>query len=110
MNKKPYRKVEQQIIDSIENFERAEDKIASTSIEEITNLSSEKTNIEPLGTVQVIHPSLRRRNAPNYDAEVVGLIQDQGIYNIYEVKDIWGKLEDNTWISLEFTKNLKKEI
>lgn len=57
-----------------------------------------------LYTVKVTHPSLRRRSAPNLQADVLGLIQDQGYYPIYEEVNGWGKLEDGSWIMLSYTQ------
>ena len=60
--------------------------------------------IEPIMKVKVTHPSLRRRNAPN--GNVVGVITDHGEYDIFEEYDGWGRLNDNTWIMLQFTNKL----
>lgn len=74
---------------------------------EIPEVHEEPMEIEepvaPTYTVKVTHPSLRRRQAPSLSAPVLGLITDQGQYEIFEEQDGWGKLEDNSWISLEFT-------
>lgn len=53
--------------------------------------------------VRVDHPSLRKRKAPNTLAEVVGLIEDQGYYYIYDEANGWGQLEDQNWIMLSYT-------
>lgn len=58
--------------------------------------------------VKVIHSSLRRRFGPSTAYDVAGIISDQGCYDIYEVKDNWGKLENGTWINLDYTDFLKK--
>lgn len=60
----------------------------------------------PLYRVQVIHDSLRRRADYRLDSEVLGVITDKGIYNIYDQNSGWGKLEDGSWIKLEFTKRI----
>ena len=57
-------------------------------------------------TVKVTHPSLRMRQAPSTDAEILGLITDQGEYEIFETKDGWGQLQDGSWIMLSFTKKI----
>ena len=62
---------------------------------------------EGLYKVKIMHPSLRMRNNPNLNSEVKGLITDQGIYMIYEEQNGWGKLENNTWIMLEYTRKIK---
>lgn len=54
--------------------------------------------------VKVTHPSLRRRRAPNLSGEVTGYITDQGIYQIFDEANGWGKLEDGDWIMLSFTQ------
>ena len=58
--------------------------------------------------VQVEHPSLRRRGGPSSSREVVGYITDKGRYNIYAVENGWGKLEDGSWIMLQYTSKIKK--
>ena len=60
--------------------------------------------IGPIMKVKVTHPSLRRRNAPN--GNIVGVITDRGQYDIFEERDGWGRLSDNTWIMLQFTNKL----
>lgn len=62
---------------------------------------------EPIYKVRVTHPSLRRRKGPDMSAEVVGLITDQGMYEIYSEHFGWGELKDHTWISLQFTTKIK---
>ena len=54
--------------------------------------------------VKVISPSLRMRYAPNTQAEVYGLITDQGIYTITDEVNGWGQLENGYWIMLSYTK------
>lgn len=54
--------------------------------------------------VRVTHPSLRMRYAPNTQAEVYGLITDQGIYTITEEVNGWGLLENGYWIMLSYTE------
>ena len=54
--------------------------------------------------VKVIHPSLRIRRAPNTQAEVVGLITDQGIYTILDEVNGWGMIDENKWIMLSYTQ------
>ena len=55
-------------------------------------------------TVKVAHPSLRMRKAPNLQAEVAGLITDQGYYKIIDEANGWGKLENGNWIMLSYTE------
>lgn len=54
-------------------------------------------------SVHVTHPSLRRRSTPTLRADVLGLITDKGIYNIFEEREGWGRLEDGSWIMLQYT-------
>lgn len=61
-----------------------------------------------LGKVKVTHPCLRRRVGPSTDSQVLSLITDFGVFNIFEEKDGWGKLEDGSWIMLSFTKKISK--
>ena len=58
--------------------------------------------------VRVTHPSLRRRRAPALSGEEVGLITDQGIYEIFDENNGWGKLENGDWIMLSYTKVVDK--
>ena len=66
----------------------------------------EKEEIKPtaLYKVQVTHPSLRRRRAPNLQAKVTGLITDKGYYEIFDEANGWGKLENGDWIMLSYTQ------
>ena len=68
----------------------------------------EKEQPIALYSVKVIHPSLRRRSAPEAKDNVVGLISDQGVYDIYAEVGGWGKLEDDTWIMLQYTEKILK--
>ena len=53
--------------------------------------------------VKVTHPSLRIRRGPSIYEEQVGLITDNGTYEIHAEKDGWGQLENGNWINLNFT-------
>jgi len=79
-------------------------------------LTPEKNIIDPLPPkkkpeyvckVKVTHPSLRMRRAPDAGAEVVGLITDQGTYEIFEVRNGWGMLETGAWIMLQYTQQIR---
>ena len=59
--------------------------------------------LSPLYSVQVTHPSLRRRAEPDVNGAVMGLITDRGIYEIFKVEGEWGQLSDGSWIMLSFT-------
>lgn len=69
-----------------------------------------KENKQPVAlySVKVTHPSLRRRSEPEVADNIVGLISDKGIYNIYAEVGGWGKLEDGSWIMLQFTKKISE--
>lgn len=58
----------------------------------------------PIYVVRVTHPSLRRRAAPTLRAEVLGFITDKGLYDVFAEENGWGRLEDGSWIKLEFTE------
>ena len=73
--------------------------------EPVTVLSEE---ILPLFSVKVIHPSLRRRSTPEIAENVVGVITDCGIYEIYNVNGDWGQLQDNSWIMLKYTEKISE--
>lgn len=73
-------------------------------VQEITDTAPAPQVEEPKPLkVKVIHSSLRRRFGPSTAYDVAGIISDQGYYDIYEVKDNWGKLENGTWINLDYT-------
>ena len=81
-----------------------EEKVVA--IEEVES----KENKQPVAlySVKVTHPSLRRRSEPEVADNIVGLISDKGIYNIYAEVGGWGKLEDGSWIMLQFTKKISE--
>lgn len=66
----------------------------------VNGLTNEKFEYK----VKVMHPSLRIRRAPNTQAEVVGLITDQGIYTILDEVNGWGMIGENKWIMLSYTQ------
>ena len=59
---------------------------------------------QPIYSVQVTHSSLRKRVAPNLQAEIAGYIQDRGTYEIFDEVNGWGKLKDGNWIMLTYTE------
>ena len=73
--------------------------------EPVTVLSEE---ILPLFSVKVTHPSLRRRSTPEIAENVVGVITNRGIYEIYNVNGDWGQLQDNSWIMLQYTEKISE--
>ena len=86
------------------------DDLVNTSITqpieepETTEVIVEEPIIDKSYNVKVIHPSLRIRRAPNTQAEVVGLITDQGIYTILDEVNGWGMIGENKWIMLSYTQ------
>lgn len=54
--------------------------------------------------VKVTHPALRIRRAPSVQAEVVDVIQDEGIYTIINEANGWGQIDENKWIMLSYTR------
>ena len=58
----------------------------------------------PKFKVKITCSQLRRRRAPNLQAEVVSIINDQGIYDIYNEVNGWGQLDDGNWIMLSYTQ------
>lgn len=80
------------------------DKVEEVN-EPVTIFSQE---ILPLFSVKVIHPSLRRRSTPEIAENVVGVITDRGIYEIYKVNGDWGQLQDNSWIMLQYTEKISE--
>ena len=59
---------------------------------------------KPLYTVHVTHPSLRRRSTPKIAQNMLGLTTDMGNYAVYEEREGWGRLEDGSWIMLQYTE------
>ena len=80
------------------------DKVEEVN-EPVTVFSQE---ILPLFSVKVTHPSLRRRSTPEIAENVVGVITDRGIYEIYNVNGDWGQLQDNSWIMLQYTEKISE--
>ena len=86
------------------------DDLVNTSIKqsieepEVTEVIAEEPVIDKSYNVKVIHPSLRIRRAPNTQAEIVGLITDQGIYTILDEVNGWGMIGENKWIMLSYTQ------
>ena len=66
----------------------------------INGLTNEKFEYK----VKIIHLSLRIRRAPNTQAEIVGLITDQGVYTILDEVNGWGMIDENKWIMLSYTQ------
>ena len=54
--------------------------------------------------VKITHPALRVRRAPNIQAEVIDVIRDEGIYEILDEVNGWGKIDENKWIMLSYTE------
>ena len=54
--------------------------------------------------VKVMYPALRIRQAPSTQAEVIGIIADEGIYKIIDEVNGFGKIDENKWIMLSYTK------
>lgn len=81
-----------------------------SNIKEEENKDEEKRKSipEPLFKVRVIYPSLRCRSTPEIGENIVNTITDRGIYQIYNVRDGWGQLEDGNWIMLQYTKKISE--
>ena len=96
-------KVEEKPVDYLDDLVNTS---ITQSIEEpkITEVIAEEPVIDKSYNVKVIHPSLRIRRAPNTQAEVVGLITDQGIYTILDEVNGWGMIGENKWIMLSYTQ------
>lgn len=80
-------------------------KVVEVSDEKIEKKLKKPTD-PPIYKVRVTHPSLRRRDEPSQDGEVIGFITDQGIYDIYAEVAGWGWLEDGSWIMLQYTSKV----
>ena len=57
--------------------------------------------------VQVTYPSLRIRRGPSLRDPQIGLITDMGVYEILEESNGFGRIKDNAWIMLQYTKKIK---
>ena len=64
-----------------------------------------KEEPEFLYKVQVTHPSLRIRSGPSLQNGQIGLITNQGIYEVLEEKNGWGKINSG-WIMLQYTQKI----
>ena len=86
------------------------DELVNTSITQpieepkVAEVIVEEPVIDKSYNVKVIHPSLRIRRAPNTQAEIVGLITDQGTYKILDEANGWGMIGENKWIMLSYTQ------
>lgn len=96
-------KVEEKPVDYLDDLVNTS---ITQSIEEpkVTEVIAEEPVIDKSYNVKVMHPSLRIRHAPNTQAEVVGLITDQGIYTILDEVNGWGMIGENKWIMLSYTQ------
>jgi len=96
-------KVEEKPVDYLDDLVNTS---ITQSIEEpeVTKVIAEEPVINKSYNVKVMHPSLRIRHAPNTQAEVVGLITDQGIYTILDEVNGWGMIGENKWIMLSYTQ------
>lgn len=63
---------------------------------------------KPTYKIKVNHPALRIRRAPNTQAEVVGVIRDEGRYEILDEVNGWGMIGENQWIMLSYTMILNR--
>lgn len=90
--------VDQEIIEDLKEEFVAEKEPEIVAVEEPA-IEAPKTY-----KVHVTHPSLRKRAMPNLGAYVAGIISDQGIYEIFETVNGWGRLEDGNWIMLSYTE------
>jgi hypothetical protein len=57
---------------------------------EIKTSNNSEIEIKPLYSVQVKHLSLRRRAKPEIADNVLGVITNRGIYEIYKEENGWG--------------------
>lgn len=96
-------KVEEKPVDYLDDLVNTS---ITQSIEEpeVTEVIVEEPVVNKSYNVKVMHPSLRIRRAPNTQAEVVGLITDQGIYTILDEVNGWGMIGENKWIMLSYTQ------
>lgn len=96
-------KVEEKPVDYLDDLVNTS---ITQSIEEpeVTEVIAEEPVINKSYNVKVMHPSLRIRRAPNTQAEIVGLITDQGIYTILDEVNGWGMIGENKWIMLSYTQ------
>ena len=132
MGRKPKKKSEEKKMDEMnfifDNFENSleNDPIINTPIEEPVTLIEESpieatieiTENAPLeGSineqiekefkeyyVKVTHPCLRIRKAPSLSGEIIDFIYDMGIYKILDEVNGWGKIGEDRWIMLSYTK------
>ena len=95
--------IEQPVEEKVEVNSETAPKNNSEIIPEI-EIKEVKPEKDFLYKVKVTHPSLRMRYAPNTQAEVYGLITDQGIYTITDEVNGWGQLENGYWIMLSYTE------
>lgn len=124
MSRKPYKRrvttpvkkqedIKVDIIEEVEQIEipmsveEAPLEAAAPQVEEEVVVESEPEPV-PLYQVRIDHPSKRYRKEPTLASETVGLITDQGIYNVYEETAQWIKLDNGYWTMKEHTSKIKK--
>lgn len=88
------------IIDNLDTPITEETPIPTEEIIEPTSINEEP---KVLYTVRVTYPSLRMRSAPSFSGQEMGLITDQGLYEIINESDGWGQLKNGYWILLRYT-------
>lgn len=130
MSRKPYKRrvttpakkqedIKVDIIEEVEQIEipmPVEDapfEAAAPQVEEEVIIEPEpepevEPELVPLYQVRIDHPSKRYRKEPSLASETVGLITDQGIYNVYEETTQWIKLDNGYWTMKEHTSKIKK--
>ena len=82
-------------------------QVSVIEISEEKILKSLKETSSPIYQVQVNHPSLRRRKDPTENSEVIGLITDKGVYDVYAELNGWAQLEDRSWVMLQFCSKIR---
>ena len=84
--------------------EKSQDAVVEHNSEEIV---SEKVE-QALYKVKANNPSIRYRSAPSLSADIIGLIADMGIYEIYEERNGWGRLKNGCWTMLRYYNKIEE--
>lgn len=77
-------------------------------IEEVAPELEPESESVILYQVRIDHPSKRYRKEPSLDSETIGLITDQGIYDVIEENMHWIRLGNGYWTMKEHTSKIKK--
>lgn len=88
-------------------MEKSEEAAAEYVQDEIPQPNFVEPFPEPMKMQKCCSKSLNIRSGPSFQHTVVGTITDSTIYNIVDVKNGFGRIEDtDNWVCVEFLKEI----